>query len=163
MVKAGDIIRAADISVQACKVSRSTNLSIPHSTTTETVVGFTTEDYDTDGMHDTVTNNSRVTINTAGFYQFSFTGELAGATPTDFGRIYAAIRCNGTIVTITQENPIDAAGVMPQRLNVGATDWFDVGDYLEVYILQQNDSSAARFLVPQSDYSPKFAVTRIGS
>lgn len=163
MARAGDIIRAADISVQACKVSRSTNLTIPHSSSVETVVGFTTEDYDTDGMHDTVTNNTRITINTAGIYVVSFTGELAGATPTDYGRIYAAIRRNGTIIAISQENPIDAAGIMPQRLNVACTDSFQVGDYLEVYILQQNDSSAGRFLVPASDYSPKFAAARIGS
>lgn len=33
-----------------------------------TVVNFPTEDFDTDSMHDLVTNNSRLTINTEGIY-----------------------------------------------------------------------------------------------
>jgi len=46
---------------------------------------------------------------------------------------------------------------------VTATRQLAAGDILEVYIYQTNDSSASRSLVPQPDYSPKFAVSRIGS
>lgn len=49
-----------------CKAIRSGNLSY----TSATAVAWNDEAFDTDGMHDNSTNNSRITINTAGIYLF---------------------------------------------------------------------------------------------
>lgn len=43
-----------------------------------TAVGFDQEIFDTDAMHDNVTNNERITIKTAGTYLFTATLEFAG-------------------------------------------------------------------------------------
>ena len=49
-----------------CKAIRSGNLSY----TSTDPVAWNDEAFDTDGMHDNSTNNSRITINTAGIYLF---------------------------------------------------------------------------------------------
>ena len=49
-----------------CRVYRTADQSIPHSTWTSLL--FTHEDYDTDSMHSTVSNTDRITFNTAGLY-----------------------------------------------------------------------------------------------
>lgn len=57
----------ADIS---CRVRLLANQSIPNNVLTN--VNWTTEDYDTDGMHDNAVNNDRITFNTAGKYLVNF-------------------------------------------------------------------------------------------
>jgi len=67
----------ADIS---CKVTKSADQTT--SNNTDTIVTWDQEDYDTDGMHDNATNNSRITIITAGKYsatvQFVWIGDSNG-------------------------------------------------------------------------------------
>jgi len=50
----------------SCKVTKSTDQTIP--TGVHTPITWDTENYDTNDMHNTVTNNSRITIKTAGKY-----------------------------------------------------------------------------------------------
>src|SRR3954467_11462650 len=61
---------------------------------TITACTFTTEDVDSNGFHDNVTNNSRITPNVAGWYRFhgavSFTGQ------TDYTVVQAYLRINGS-------------------------------------------------------------------
>jgi hypothetical protein len=163
MVRPGDVIRASDISVQACKVTRTTNQSIPYAT--DTAVQFTSESFDTDGMHDNVTNNTRITINTAGIYGIAFSGTMKPPTggPTNFGRIIASILVNGSAIALSQENPIDAAGELDNQMNISTYEQLDVGDYIEVSIYQTNDSSVARNLGGTNDWTPIFSAVRIGS
>lgn len=49
-----------------CSISHSTTQSVTNATWT--AMSADTEEYDTDAMHSTVTNNSRITIVTAGLY-----------------------------------------------------------------------------------------------
>jgi len=51
---------------EGARVYKSAGQSIPN--TTSTIVSFNSEDYDTDTIHDNVTNNSRLTCKTAGKY-----------------------------------------------------------------------------------------------
>lgn len=48
-----------------CRAKRSGDLT---GYSSNTAIAWNAEDFDTDGMHDNVTNNTRVTINTAGIY-----------------------------------------------------------------------------------------------
>lgn len=145
----------------ACRVTRASNLTIPWNTTT--TVDFTAEDYDTDSMHDNVTNNNRVTINKAGMYALEFTGEMQGTSPTNYGQLRFSIQLNdGVDIAMDQKNPIDAASSVPQRFRVGVTTRLAVGDFLKARIFQTNDDSNPRLLV-FGDYSPKFTVTRVGA
>jgi hypothetical protein len=52
----------------SCRLVRSGDLTY----TSNAAIAWNSEAYDTDTMHDNSTNNSRITINTAGIYLFSF-------------------------------------------------------------------------------------------
>lgn len=160
MVSAGNVVRASDVAVQACRVTRTAVQSIPDAA--ETLVAFTSEDFDTDGMHDTATNNSRITINTAGIYTVSFTGELVG-DPT-LVRSLATIFLNGTtIIAKDQNNEEYSSGTIPIRFALSVIYQFDVSDYITVSLFQDNTGSNALNLSVISDFSPAFAAARIGS
>ena len=54
---------------QSVQVYRSANLSV--SDATPTIPGFDSEDHDTNNLHDTVTNNSRLTCVVKGIYEIT--------------------------------------------------------------------------------------------
>jgi len=60
--------RMGAVNVPACRVTDTSTVSVP--TQTETVLPFVTEDYDTDTMHDNVSNTTRFTAKTPGIYLF---------------------------------------------------------------------------------------------
>jgi len=105
------------------------------SNSTNTVMPFNAESFDTDAMHDNAVNNSRLTINTAGTYIFGFDGrwENDGA---GFRRIQ--LRKNGT--TVVGEQHTQNVG--------GATEMFQcvtfpiqeaiVTDFFEILVFQNS-------------------------
>jgi len=58
------------------EVRHNANQSITNNV--DTALNFATELWDTDGMHDTVTNNTRITSNTSGIYLVCAFGAFAG-------------------------------------------------------------------------------------
>src|SRR4029077_20051578 len=80
----------------AARVFHSANQSI--TTATETTLAFDSERFDTDTIHDTVTNNSRLTCKHAGVYvigaHVQFDSGAAG------GARYVSIMLNGTTTYI---------------------------------------------------------------
>lgn len=77
----------------SCRVYQSAGQSL---TTTLGVVNFNTESFDTDTMHDNVTNNSRITFTTAGKYI------VGGIVNTDANAgSFAGIRLNGSTYIAT--------------------------------------------------------------
>jgi len=158
MVQAGDIIRASDIAVQACRVKRTAVQSITDSSAT--AVAFDDEQFDTDGMHSTSVSNTRITINTAGIYVVGFTGTfVAGA---DYVRTYAELRIAGSIGIARQQTSGTSTSV-PQAINVSTVWQFAAGDYVEVLVFQDNTANAARNLELVASRSPEFYAARIGS
>ena len=70
----------------ACRIRHSAAQSI--TTATETDVSADTEDFDTDSMHDTVTNNPRIIPTTSGIYVVSASGNFdANATGARYGYV----------------------------------------------------------------------------
>lgn len=73
-----------------CRITKSSSQTID---STLAALTFDTEAYDTNTMHDNVTNNTRITFNTAGYYHIS------GAVTTDVNiGSRAQIKLNGTTV-----------------------------------------------------------------
>lgn len=71
-VAPGEKIIAADIPIENIPLGRMVQTvaqSIPDATIT--ALSFTTEDFDTHGFHDNATNNTRITPNVAGYYEFT--------------------------------------------------------------------------------------------
>lgn len=128
---------------------------------TETTVAFNSERFDTASMHDTVTNNSRITIGTAGLYLVTFSGVWqAGA---DYTYIYVYPRMNGTVQigVGTSTAPFNSASIRHHSL-LTTVYKFAAGDYVEIRAAQANSAAAARTLDSIGNGSPEFSATWIG-
>lgn len=157
MVAPGEVIRASHVAVQACRVTRLAVQSIPDNTIT--TVAFDDERFDTDGMHSTVTLNSRITINTAGFYTVGFNGTLQSDT---YVTSFALLRVNGTTEIARGPRQYLASTLQP-HLMVQTMYQFVVGDYIEVQVYHDNPGNVARNLDKTDARSPEFYAARIGS
>lgn len=121
--------------IPGASLRRSTNQAIGNSA--DTAVAWETEDYDTDTLHDTVTNTTRITAKTPGFYMFS-AGVGLSTAPTAVSMYF---RVNGSVVhgygsgtsyLVTYQRII--------RLNAG--------DYVEFLV---NQNGGAGNIVPNTD------------
>lgn len=141
----------------ACRVYNNANQSINDNA--ETTVAFNSERYDTDGMHDTVTNNSRITFNTAGLYVVSFNGAFPGGA--DYSVIYAYVRLNGaTDIVLDQRTP--STFVANLALLLFTTYKFAAGDYIEVRVYHDNTANTARNLLTVANFTPEFSAVWVG-
>lgn len=142
----------------ACRVRRTTAQAINNNT--ETALTFDAERYDTDGMHSTSSNTSRITFNTAGLYTVGATLELAAAT--DYSRWYVTIKLNATtyLALWQDQDPGTASG--GRNTTISTTYKFAAADYVELYVLQQNGAAAARNINSTAAFSPEFFATWSG-
>lgn len=150
------LIKQSDI---GCKVRQTTTAT----TVTATEYGFTFDDevYDTDAMHDTVTNNERVTIVTPGKYLVI--GNIAWTGSPNEGRRMVLLRLNGTTATngsiIAATNAArDATNTFFQmvatEVNLVAGDWVRMSAY------QGSGGNLDIFLA--ENFSPMLSVRLIG-
>lgn len=154
-----DIVRAvsdpAMTSAVAARAYHNADQSI--STATPTALALNSERYDTDVIHDTSSNNSRLTCKTAGKYCMAGLAGFA-AHATGWRAVY--IRLNGS--TLIAAN---------RALNIGASDAiylpvscdYDlaINDYVEL-VAEQNSGGALNVL-STANISPEFMMHRIGA
>jgi hypothetical protein len=105
--------------------------AVPHNVAT--VVSLPTEDYDTDGMHDLVTNNSRVTVKTPGIYSINATLDFAGSTAGS--RRAGFIRINGTLILVNEYRSTAGTNVGDFSFSGGPLR-LAAGDYVEILAYQ---------------------------
>lgn len=128
------------VSAKACFTS---DQSIPDNT--NTVIDWNSEQFDTDDIHDNITNNSRLTCKTAGRYIVQ--GQISwGASAT--GRKEIFIRLNGATDVAHYKERID------DGTDTSETSWMQVHALLD---LQLNDY--VELLVFQNSGSPVDAVS----
>jgi len=113
-----------DISV---KVTKTTDQSIPRIILT--MVTWNSEEYDTDGMHDNVTNNSRITFQTAGKYSILAQSEW-GINSGGFR--FMDIMKNGVDSIARVRDLADNAS----EHNISFVGEFVVGDYIQLEVFQ---------------------------
>jgi len=122
--------------VEGARVYHSVAQSIPHNTWT--VLAFDSQHYDTDNIHDPVTNNSRLTCKTAGKYViWFFIRFLASAT----GVRGILIRLNGITSIGNQAYTSPASGDAQTALNISMTKDLVVNDYVEVVVFQNSGAA----------------------
>jgi hypothetical protein len=121
------------------RVTRTTDKTI--STSTWTVIDWDSEDFDTDSLHDTVTNNSRILCNLTGKYRISFRIAWA-ANATGFR--FAAVRKNaagaigsGTALFIKFWLP-DPSGTQGDFEGLEGIVALTSGDYIEGFVFQNS-------------------------
>lgn len=142
----------------ACRVYHNTTQSIPDNT--ETVVSFNSERYDTNSMHSTSVNTSRITINTAGLYLVTFGGAVVDGS--DYIQSYANIRLNGATFIAYHNHTGNGANTWFPLITLSTVYKFAVSDYIEVLMYQDNSAGAARNLRSTGNWSPEFSATWIG-
>jgi hypothetical protein len=141
------VIRGSDI---GARVYNSTGESIPN--TTSTVLTFDSEQYDTDNIHSTVTNTSRLTANHSGKYVItgSVQWHTGGASAGDI-----FVRLNGTTYLTGGQEP--NATVYDSETSTIYN--LSVNDYVELQAYQASGGSVN--IDALSNYSPQFSMQRI--
>ena len=122
-----------------------------------TALAFNTERFDqagntSDTMHDTVTNNSRLTCRYAGIYLI--TGHAEWAASAASGNLQMNIRLNGT-TTIARFVPVSL-----DVRDMGVTTVYSlaVNDYVELMV-QQNTAGSVN--ISSGTYTPEFMMVRV--
>lgn len=148
-------IRDAQL-MYAVRVTHNTTQSI--TTGTETSVAFNTERFDTfagsgSTMHDTSTNNTRLTALVAGIYMIGGGFEWAA----DPGNTLISIRFNGTTtIAKTQEA---AAGSDTRALTISTLYQLATNDYVELRAFQS--TGAGLNIQSSGNYTPEFWMVRV--
>lgn len=168
---AGAVLTAAQLNTQlrdnvsflanppACRVYHNAAQTLVNNT--PLTVAFNSERYDTNTMHDTSTNNSRITFNTAGLYVVTFNCVMDA--DNDLNWAYSQIVKNAALTPIAQATlgAMTDAGLSPS-LHVSTIYKFAAADYIQVTVAQKNTSANSKNLGSLADYSPEFAATWIG-
>jgi hypothetical protein len=116
---------------------------------------YDTEEYDTDTIHDAVTNTKRLTCKTAGKYLIGGSGRIGSATAGTALNI--RIRLNGAnLIAISQ---VPAIGTN-DYLNISTVFDLIVNDYVELGFTAA--AGAAMIVDTQAYYTPEFWIQRIG-
>lgn len=112
----------------AAKVSKAAVQAIPNNTITKCT--FDTEAFDTDAIHESVTNPTRLTIVTAGVYQIDANMELvANAAGIRFGYLYLNNAIYLQLDGLT-------SGSLPCCIHIPAMIKLAAGDYIEMALYQ---------------------------
>jgi hypothetical protein len=148
---AGDILTAEEWNDEAalppgCRVYNSSGISVASGS--DVALTFDAEHFDTDTMHSTASNTSRVTFTTAGRYHVGFNIQVQ--SPTTGTRVDIKIRGDGTTV-IAWDRKVADAGNLP--MHVDTVYEFTAGQYVE-FIVNHNEGSNLT-VARTSDYSPE--------
>lgn len=139
--------------VPACRVTHNVGQSIP--TSALTALAFNTETYDTDSIHDTSTNNSRLTCKTPGKYKMHACVGLDG-NATGTRELYIRLNGGSTYIAIDSRPP---TGTSVPFCNIVGEYQLALNDYVEV-MMQQTSGSFLSTLAYSG--TPSFSMERIG-
>lgn len=133
----------------AVRVTNSTNQTIASAAWTP--LAFDTERYDTDNLHSTVTNNTRITFRTAGKY--ILTGDIEFNSGAGTARGLSILKNGATFIAVDFITP--TGGGFPTTMSIATQHDFIVGDYVELQGWQNTGGLLA--VNSSAQYSPEFA------
>lgn len=137
----------------SCRVTKASAQTL--ATGTNTAITFDTERYDTDSMHSTSSNTSRITFTTAGLYIVGGSVEFASSGTGSYRQL--GVRLNGaTFIAWALQAPAS----LVNKLTVATTYKFAAGDYIE--LLAEHNHGANLDISKVGNYSPEFYATWIG-
>lgn len=115
---------------------------------TVTALTFNSERFDTDSIHDTVTNADRMTCKTAGTYLL---GVCINWAVNSTGTRYVALRVNGTTIIEAATTPGVAVNDVQQSISTIYP--LAVNDYVQVIVKQTSGSGLD--ITAAANYSPE--------
>lgn len=113
------------------QVSNSANQTIV--TGVAQALNWDTDNYDTNAMHDTGANFSKITIATAGYYTITGLARWDGST---LGFTEAYFKKNGTTTLAYSDYPSSSVANVTHTLTMSVS--LAVGDYIEFWVLQNS-------------------------
>jgi hypothetical protein len=143
----------AAIAPPCAHVYHNTTQSIPNSTFT--TVTFNSELFDTDGVHSTTVNTSRLTCVTTGKYLVTANIAFA-ANATGYRRIL--LRANAA-TDLAEDIRSNVGGSLHTICSLQSQIGLTAGDYIE--ILAWQDSGGALNVTPHTAYTPEFSLVRV--
>jgi hypothetical protein len=144
-----DIAGGVDAADASCRVYRTTTQAIADST--DVTVQFDNERWDTDTMHDNSTNNTRITLTTAGKYRII--GQVAwDNTDSDGFRLVRILLNGATIIAQKTDLPIASGTAFHQQVETIYE--FDAAQYVELEVRQTSGSSQNMAVVANA--APEF-------
>lgn len=148
---------AGGTNVKKCRAYHNAAQSIANATLI--AVTLNSERFDTDTIHDTATNNSRLTCKTAGVYAiFGHVAWANNAVGTIRGLL---IKLNGTtFIGAVYAPPITTAAIECYR-SVSSLYQLAVNDYVEMFAYQ--DSGGALNLNSTAALGSEFGMVRVGA
>ena len=135
-----------------CRAYQSGDTTIPVST--DVIMGFNNENFDTNGFHDNATNNSRMTIPSGYAGKYAVWANLAYSGSSGTNRVVQILK-NGSVVAETY-SPSSTSNAMTVFINLNMD--LAVGDYLQVRTNSQGASSSLT-VFGSSSLSPNQAAT----
>lgn len=141
------------------RVTAGATQSIPN--TAWTSIAFTAEDYDTDGFHDTVTNNSRFTVPVGQAGKYVITGTVVFSTSGSGSRASRIYLNNTTLLSFVYLNPTTTGGWLTA---FPVTTIYDLaeGDYVELQAYQFTGGGALDTYYGAGAERCMFAMQRVG-
>lgn len=131
-------------------VTHSVDQAVPHNT--YTILAFDTETWDDSGLHDTVTNNSRITVSVSGRYV------VHGAVRLDSGatgaKMFDVLVNGGTVHRVTDTN---AENIGDACMCLSVELWLTAGHYVQLGVQQNTGVS-----INATSWMTSFSVRRIG-
>lgn len=149
---------AAVPATKTVRVSLTANLAL--TTATNTTVSFTTEQFDTDGFHDTVTNPSRLTVPAGLGGKYIITAAAffgPGASGSGWSQSVQA-KLNGTTVLALATTP-DGQSSYGSSAHVTTVETLAAGDYIEMIASQ---ASGANLNLSAGRNTTYLTMTRLG-
>lgn len=110
---------------QGARAYQSATQSVPNDTIT--ILSLDAETYDTDDIHDNVTENSKMICQTDGFYLII--GQVAFNAINDQKIAQARLHLNGVMAILTQ---VTISGTKAVRVQVTDIEYLTVGDYIQL-------------------------------
>lgn len=144
----GLLIQLPNFILNPPRVSAYHNAAISLTHNTGTVVSLNSEYYDTDGMHSTSTDNSRLTVVTPGVYIVTFVCAFAGNVDGDR---QALIRKNGVDYLGGNEKKALSSASLECGMAVTIQEYFEEDEFIEA-VVQQDSGVSLNLLAAR--YSP---------
>jgi hypothetical protein len=140
---------------EGARVYNSSNISVAHAALT--ALTFDSERYDTDSIHSTVSNTSRLTCQTDGKYLISANIHFASSAAGTSRAIIIELNGSGTYIAFDSRRPVSGDAT---RLSISTIYDLSAGNYVQ--LIPYQDSSGSLNVLASGNYSPEFMMQRIG-
>lgn len=149
------LISPGGIFIPATRVYNTSNQSIANAT--GVALAFNSERFDTDSIHDVVTNNSRLKCNTAGIYlifaTIAFDANVTGIRQVDF-------YLNGATLLAQQRINAVSDPTLGSTISLSTVYSLAINDYVQTFVYQT--SGGALNVAAAGNFTPEFGMVRIG-